>query len=168
MWKMLTPSGGVIFYTKTTPKEGVANFIRYPLLDSLQAFFTADASLWSLLAGSFFAATLIPVSSEVMLFAVIRLHPEQLWPAIAVATLGNTAGGLVSYAMGRWIPHRKAIRHEAWLRGHGAPLLLLSWLPLAGDALCVAAGWLRLNWFSCMLFMAIGKGARYVVVALLS
>ena len=151
------------------PQRGGLHFSPTPpLLDTLQAFFTADASLWSLLAGSFLAATLIPVSSEVMLFAVIRLHPEQLWPAIAVATLGNTAGGMVSYAMGRWIPHRKAIRHETWLRGHGAPLLLLSWLPLAGDALCVAAGWLRLNWLSCMLFMAIGKGARYVVVALLS
>ena len=138
------------------------------MLESLQSFFTADASLWSLLAGSFIAATLIPVSSEVMLFAVIKLHPELLWPAIGVATLGNTAGGMLTYAIGRWIPHRKEIKYEVRLKHHGAVALLMSWAPLIGDGLCLAAGWLRLYWLPCLLFMALGKGARYVVVALLT
>ena len=137
------------------------------MFESLQAFFTADASLWSLLAGSFAAATLIPLSSEVMLFAVLKLHPELLWPAIGVATLGNTAGSMVTYAMGRSIPHRKAIRYEAQLRRHGAIALMLAWTPVAGDALCLAAGWLRLHWLPCLIFMALGKCARYVAVALL-
>ena len=136
------------------------------MLDALQTFFTADASLWSLLAGSFIAATLIPVSSEVMLFAVLKLHPELLWPAIGVATLGNTAGGMATYAMGRWIPHRQEIRYEVQLRRHGAALLLLGWLPIAGDALCLAAGWLRLPLFSCLAFMFIGKALRYAAIAL--
>ncbi len=138
------------------------------MLDTLQAFFTADASLWSLLAGSFVAATLIPVSSEVMLFAVLKLHPDLLWPAIGVATLGNTAGGMVTYAIGRWIPHRKEIRFEAQLKRHGAAALLLAWAPLIGDAMCLAAGWLRLHWLPCLVFMTIGKCARYVVVAYLA
>lgn len=138
------------------------------MLETLQSFFTADASLWSLLAGSFIAATLIPVSSEVMLFAVLQLHPELLWPAIGVATLGNTAGGMVTYAMGRFIPHRQEIRYEAQLKRHGAAALLLSWTPLLGDALCLAAGWLRLNWTVCLVCMAAGKSARYVVVAWLA
>ena len=60
------------------------------MLETLQAFFTQDASLWSLLAGSFVAATLVPVSSELMLFAVLSLHPGLAWGAVAVATLGNT------------------------------------------------------------------------------
>ena len=47
----------------------------------------------------------------------------------------------------------------------GAPVLLLSWVPLIGDALCVAAGWLRLYWLPCALFMALGKFARYWLVA---
>ena len=100
------------------------------MLESVQSFFTADASLWSLLAGSFIAATLIPVSSEVMLFAVIKLHPELLWPAIGVATLGNTAGGMLTYTIGRWIPHRKPVKYEAQLKHHGALALLMSWAPL--------------------------------------
>ena len=135
------------------------------MLDALQALFTREASLWSLLAGSFVAATLIPISSEVMLFAVLKLHPELFWPALLVATVGNSAGGMVSYGMGRFIPHRHEIRYEARLRRHGAPLLLLAWAPLIGDGLCVGAGWLRFAWWPCLLYMAAGKLARYLVVA---
>ena len=130
------------------------------MFETLQSFFTADASLWSLLAGSFIAATLIPVSSEAMLFAVLNLHPELFWPAIGVATIGNTAGGMLTYSIGRWIPHRKEIRYEAQLRRHGAAALLMSWAPLIGDALCLAAGWLRLHWPVCLGFMAAGKCVR--------
>ena len=137
------------------------------MLQTLQSFFTQDASLWSLLAGSFLAATLIPLSSEVMLFAVIRLHPDLAWPAVVVATIGNTAGGMVSYAMGRWIPHQKPIQYEALLQRHGAKLLTMAWAPLIGDALCVAAGWLRLRWLPCLGFMALGKCLRYVVLTVL-
>lgn len=135
------------------------------MLDAIQGFFTADASLWSLFIGSFVAATLIPISSEVMLFAVLRLHPELFWPAVLVATLGNSAGGMTTYLMGRFIPHKRAIRHEDRLKRHGAPLLLLSWVPLVGDGFCLAAGWLRLAWLPCLLYMAVGKAARYLAVA---
>ena len=135
------------------------------MFQALQTFFTEDASLWSLLAGSFLAATLIPLSSEVMLFTVIRLHPDLAWPAVAVATLGNTAGGMLSYAMGRWIPHNKPIQYEALLQRHGATLLTMAWAPLIGDALCIAAGWLRIHWLPCLAYMTLGKFARYVVLA---
>ena len=138
------------------------------MLESLQAFFTGETSLWSLLLGSFIAATLIPISSEVMLFAVLKLHPDLFWPAVLVATVGNSAGGMVSYAMGRFIPHRRVIKYEARLRRHGAALLLLAWVPLVGDGLCIAAGWLRFVWLHCLLYMAAGKLARYLVVAGLS
>lgn len=138
------------------------------MLDSLQAFFTQEASLWSLLAGSFIAATLVPVSSEVMLFAVLRLHPELFWPAVLVAALGNTAGGMTSYALGRFIPHRREIKYERELRRHGALALVFAWTPLVGDGLCIAAGWLRLAWLPCLLWMGVGKLARYLVVAALA
>ena len=134
------------------------------MLAALEAFFTADASLWSLFAGSLVAATLVPVSSELMLVAVLRLHPDLLWPALLVASAGNTAGGMISYAMGRYIPHRHTIRHEDKLRRWGAPALLFAWTPLVGDALCVAAGWLRLNWWQCLIWMALGKAARYLAI----
>jgi membrane protein YqaA with SNARE-associated domain len=137
------------------------------LFDFLQAFFTQKASLWSLLAGSFIAATLLPISSEAMLFAVLKLHPQLLWPAVLVAAAGNTAGGMVTYLMGRYIPHRRQIRFEAHLTRYGAATLLFAWTPLVGDALCLGAGWLRLAWAPCLVFMATGKLARYVVIGLL-
>ena len=126
------------------------------------------ASLWTLFASSFLAATLLPGGSEAVLFAVLKLHPGQMWPALAVATLGNTLGGMSSYLIGRIIPRKKDIRGLATIRKFGAAALLLSWVPIVGDPICVAAGWLRINPWSSMLFMATGKFARYTIVVLLA
>jgi membrane protein YqaA with SNARE-associated domain len=52
------------------------------------------------------------------------------------------------------------------VRRYGTPALLLAWVPLIGDALCLAAGWLMLNPWQAMLFMAIGKFSRYGLIAL--
>jgi membrane protein YqaA with SNARE-associated domain len=125
----------------------------------------ASTSLWTLFASSFLAATLLPGGSEAVLFGVLKLHPEQLWPALGVATLGNTLGGLSSYLIGRLIPQRAALKGLATIQKYGAAALLLSWVPIIGDPLCVAAGWLRLNPWLSALFMTIGKIARYGVIA---
>lgn len=124
-----------------------------------------DASLWALFASSFLAATLLPGGSEAVLFAVLKLHPEQYWPALGVATLGNTLGGMSTYLIGRVIPQRKDLRGLQAVQKYGSPSLLLSWVPILGDPLCVAAGWLRINPWLAALFMAVGKFARYVVIA---
>jgi membrane protein YqaA with SNARE-associated domain len=125
-------------------------------------------SLWALFTSSFLAATLLPGGSEVVLFGVLKLHPGQLWAALAVATLGNTLGGLSSYLLGRVIPQKQTLKGLASVQRYGAPVLLLSWVPVIGDPLCVAAGWLRLNpWWSA-LSIALGKFARYVLIALVA
>lgn len=125
-----------------------------------------DLSLGALFLSSFLAATLLPGGSEAVLFGVLKLNPELFWPALALATAGNTLGGMSSYLIGRIIPERKKPSRElAWVKRYGAPALLLSWAPIVGDALCVAAGWLRLNAWACALFMGLGKFARYVAVA---
>jgi len=126
------------------------------------------ASLWTLFASSFLAATLLPGGSEAALFAVLKLHPQQAWVALAVATLGNTLGGMSSYLIGRLIPQTKPLKGLAVVRNWGSPALLLAWVPFIGDPLCVAAGWLRLNPWLAALFMAIGKFARYAVIASVS
>ena len=92
----------------------------------------------------------------------VHAHP---WPAIGIATLGNTLGGLSSYAIGRLIARTKPLRHVARVRHYGAPILLFAWLPLAGDALCVAAGWLKLNWIAVSGWQAAGRFLRYWLVA---
>ena len=122
-------------------------------------------SLAALFVSSFLAATLLPGGSEIVFAGVLANGTAGLWPALAVATLGNTLGGTSSYLIGRLVPDRKlGGRALEWVRRWGAPVLLLSWVPIIGDALCVAAGWLRLNVWLSVLFMALGKFARYYLI----
>jgi len=123
-----------------------------------------EASLWALFASSFLAATLLPGGSEAVLFGVLKLHPEQALPALGVASLGNTLGGMSSYLIGRILPQKKDLPGLPALQKYGASALLLSWVPILGDPLCVAAGWLRLNPWLSLLFIALGKLARYAAI----
>ena len=127
----------------------------------------ASTSLWALFTSSFLAATLLPGGSEAVLYGVLGLHPAEKWNALAVATVGNTLGGLTSYAIGRLIPKTKPLRGLATIERYGSPALLLSWVPIIGDPLCVAAGWLRMNAWLAALFIALGKFGRYAVIAAL-
>ena len=121
---------------------------------------------------SFVSATLLPLGSEPAVFGLIKLNPDLFWPAILVATVGNTLGGSVSWWMG--LGAHKAVdkargnatevRALNWLKRFGARACLLSWLPVVGDALCAAAGWLRLPAGACALAIAAGKGARYAAL----
>ena len=124
-------------------------------------------ALAGLFAASFVAATLFPLPSEAALFAFLKAYPERTALAVAVATLGNTAGGMTTYFLGRFVP-RKEIKQLQLVKKHGAPALLLAWVPLVGDALVVAAGWLRVNWLAALLFMTAGRLARYIVIASLA
>lgn len=128
----------------------------------------APATLGTLFLSSFLAATLLPGGSEVVLFGALKLHPDKLWAALGVATLGNTLGGMSSYLIGRLIPSTKPLKGLTSVRRWGSPILLLSWVPILGDPLCVAAGWLRLNPWWSMLFVALGKFARYWVIVILA
>lgn len=128
-------------------------------------FFNGEAGLLTLFASSFLAATLLPGGSEAVLFGLLKLQPQLYWPAIGLAALGNTLGGMTSYGLGRLLPKSPEGKGIQWVERHGSPALLLAWAPVVGDALCVAAGWLRTNPWQAALFMGIGKLARYLVVA---
>ena len=127
------------------------------------------AELATLFAASFVAATLVPLPSEAALYAYVHMRPQETALAVTVATVGNTAGGMTSYLIGRLIPAKNpnALAVER-VRRYGAPITALGWLPLVGDALCVAAGWLRMNALAVLAFMAAGRLARYIVVASLA
>jgi membrane protein YqaA with SNARE-associated domain len=121
---------------------------------------------------SFISATLLPLGSEPAVFGLITLNPELFWPTIGVATLGNTLGGAVDWWMGygahQALDKRHASRSHAkaleWLEQLGPKACLLSWLPVIGDPLCAVAGWLRLPFWPCLMYMAVGKCARYIVM----
>jgi membrane protein YqaA with SNARE-associated domain len=134
-------------------------------LEALNELFTSDLSLWGLFLSSLLGATLLPGGSELVLIGVLHLHPESFWPALALGTLGNTLGGMITFGMGWMLPMTQQLKHVEQVRKYGTPALLLAWAPLIGDALCLAAGWLRLSWWQAALFMAIGKFARYALVA---
>jgi membrane protein YqaA with SNARE-associated domain len=126
---------------------------------------------------AFVSATLLPLGSEPAVFGLVKLNPDLFWPAILVATAGNTLGGALTWWMGygaerayERVTHKSAdARVLRWLQRFGPRACLLSWLPVVGDPLCAVAGWLRLAFWPCMLYMAIGKFARYftMTVALL-
>jgi membrane protein YqaA with SNARE-associated domain len=134
------------------------------------------------------SATLVPMGSEPAVFGLVKLQPELFWPAILVATLGNTLGGAITWWMGAAAHgaadrlrhagapspglqpgHDKPADHRAlrWLQRYGAPACLLSWLPVVGDPLCAVAGWLRLPFWPCLIYMGIGKFARYLTMTAL-
>ena len=128
--------------------------------------------LLSVFVISLVSATLLPMASVPAVYGLIKLNPELFWPAILVATAGNTAGGAISYWTGYLAerayeklararpPDPRALR---WLERFGPPACLLSWLPFVGDPLCAVAGWLRLSFWPCVAYMAIGKFLRYLV-----
>ncbi len=124
---------------------------------------------------AFISATLVPLGSEPVVFGLVKINPEMFWPAILVATAGNTLGGAVDWWMGFGAhaaldryrgssSHTHALR---WLERLGPKACLLSWLPAVGDPLCAVAGWLRLPFWPCLLYMAIGKFLRYVMMTAL-
>jgi membrane protein YqaA with SNARE-associated domain len=122
--------------------------------------------LIALFAASFVAATLLPLPSEAALFAYLKTYPEHTTLAVAVATLGNTLGGMTTYLIGRLLPNRKMdLRAIRLMNRWGAPVTFLAWLPVIGDAFSAAAGWLRVNWLAVLAFMAAGRLSRYIVVA---
>jgi membrane protein YqaA with SNARE-associated domain len=121
---------------------------------------------------SFISATLLPMGSEPAVFGLVKLNPDLFWSAIAVATAGNTLGGMVSWWMGwgsrkvskRWGTSAQHVRALAWLKKLGPKACLLSWLPGVGDPLCAVAGWLQMPLWPCTLYMAVGKFARYLTM----
>jgi membrane protein YqaA with SNARE-associated domain len=126
---------------------------------------TAEASLGSLAVAAFLAATFVPLSSEVVLVAVLKLHPDLHWTAVGLATLCNTLGGMTSYLIGRLLAAKKPLKEIGIVQRWGPAALVFAWAPVVGDALCVAAGWLRINWIAAAAFQAAGRFARYWIVA---
>jgi membrane protein YqaA with SNARE-associated domain len=141
----------------------------------LAALALPEYGLSTVFVVSLVSATLLPMGSEPVVFGLVKLNPELFWPAVLVATAGNTIGGAISWWMGSGahkvsdkLRHKEASAQDAralrWLHTLGPKACLLSWLPGVGDPLCAVAGWLRLPFWPCVAYMAVGKFARYLVM----
>lgn len=134
--------------------------------------------LLSLFLLSFCASTLLPLGSEWLLVALL-LEGSPPLNTVLVATLGNSLGAATSYLVGRWgsdwliesllrIDQARQLRAEAWFDRYGSWALLLSWLPLVGDPLCLVSGTLKTAPLRFALLVTSGKGLRYLTVALIT
>ena len=142
----------------------------------LQGWLSAEAGLWGLFVSAFVSATLLPGSSEVVMTALVTAYPDIVWWAFLAATAGNVTGCVLSYGMGygarqgfeRFQRVKVDLEHPLVqrLQRYGPPALFLSFLPLVGDLLVVAAGWLKLPLGPSMLWIAAGKATRYLMLVL--
>ena len=144
------------------------NAVIDPLLAALAL---PSLSLPALFLISLLSATLLPMGSEPALFAVVKVNPALFWPALMVATLGNSIGGAISYGMGVGAKNVLAKERESrwfgWLQRFGPKTLLLAWLPVVGDPLCTLAGWLKMPFWPSLIYMAVGKFLRYLTATAL-
>jgi len=128
--------------------------------------------LWGLFASAFISSTWLPGGSEALLLALALKQTHEGWMLWSVATVGNTVGGMTSWVIGLWLvrhfPHHRMTERQQYalvkLQRYGSPLLLLSWLPLVGDLLCMVAGWLRIAPHWSFFYIAVGKGVRYALL----
>lgn len=134
-----------------------------------------DYNLWGLFLASFLAATVVPFSSEVVLTAVLANGTDVMW-AVIIASLGNWAGGMTSFALGflgkwEWIEKYLRVKRttiEKWhnrLYNRGAIFAFLTWLPGVGDIFAIGLGVLRTNIWVVAITMFVGKLLRYIVWA---
>ncbi len=138
-----------------------------------------SGGLWALFFGSLLASTLLPGGVEGLLYYMVQENRHTFMGLLVVASIGNTLGGIITWWIGCLL--YKGLsgsqffnRLEKWfkiddkslqrVRHWGAPVLLLSWMPVIGDPLCLAAGYLRLDFWACVTMIALGKTGRYLAL----
>ena len=130
----------------------------------------------TMFSSAFLAATIVPFASEITLTGALAAGAAVHW-LVVVATLGNTLGATVNWLLGRfierfrdrrWFPAqpKQLERAQAWFQRYGVWSLLFAWLPVVGEPLTVVAGAMRVHIAPFLILVAIGKGLRYVVLAL--
>ena len=124
---------------------------------------------------AFLAATLVPFSSELLLGGMTASGAFSTWGLLAAASIGNTLGSVVNWALGRyclhfqdrrWFPVKADAMDRAslWFNRYGRAALLLSWVPIIGDPITFAAGVLRVPFSIFVVLVALAKAGRYLVV----
>ena len=136
-----------------------------------------DYGYFGLFIGTFLAATIIPLASDVLLVGMLSIGGDPV-TTIVVATIGNWLGGLTSYWVGyagrwewieRWfgVKREKIEKHRQRIMRWGSLMALLTWVPVVGDVRAVALGFYRVNFWRMSVFMLIGKCGRFIAWAIL-
>lgn len=138
-----------------------------------------SAALTSLFVGSLLASTLLPGGVEALLYYLYQSGEHPFWSLLVVATFGNTLGGIITYFMGSAL--QRGVAGFGWhqriqrlfkledkalsrVKKWGIPVLFFSWMPIIGDPLCLAAGYLRLSFLPSAAMIFMSKFVRYAVL----
>lgn len=141
-------------------------------------FFSVENQLITMFLSAFLSATVLPGNSEIIFTTLAtqtrltdsNLFSSQILWLLGVATVGNSLGSSITYAMGLLIPKPLDLKHKTaqWAlrlcEKYGVFALLLSSLPMIGDLLCGIAGWLRFNLWQSLIFICLGKFIRYLIL----
>ena len=130
-------------------------------------------SYFQLLIISFLAATILPLSSELVLSTMLLTESFDKYLLLVVASFGNIFGSSVNWYLGKkilifkdkkWFPvnEKQIAKSEMYFKKYGIWSLLLAWVPIIGDPLTVIAGILRVNFFTFLLLVSLSKTSRYI------
>ena len=130
-------------------------------------------SYFQLFIISFLAATILPLSSELVLSTMLLTDSFDKYLLLVVASFGNIFGSSVNWYLGKkilifkdkkWFPvnEKQIAKSEMYFKKYGIWSLLLSWVPIIGDPLTVIAGILKINFFTFLLLVSISKTSRYI------
>ena len=144
-------------------------------MDSLNEFFI-QYGYWGMMIASFLAGTFVPFNSEVVMATLIVTTDMNPWMTVAAGTVGNVAGTMANYFIGRiWdvdrisrvmrIKEEKLMKTKNYVEQKGSWMAIFSFLPIFGSAIAIALGILRANWFGVLLYSTAGKLGRYIMVA---
>jgi membrane protein YqaA with SNARE-associated domain len=131
-----------------------------------------EYSLLGLAVSGFISSTLLPGGSEVLFVYLVNQSQVSPFSLFLTVTLANALGSWFTFATGWYAAHFKCLRipdgkhprAQAWIRRYGAWGLLLAWLPIIGDPLCLMAGWFRLPLVLSLMMMLLGKALRYAAL----
>lgn len=132
------------------------------------------SGIWGLFISAFISSTIAPGGSEAVLAYLISEEYYYAPLLVIVAGIGNTLGAMTTWGLGmlaatkypvvKLLPEKKQNALNV-IRKRGIWVLFFSWLPIIGDALCFAGGWLRLPLLPALLIIFSGKVGRYAVIA---
>ena len=130
-------------------------------------------SYFQLFIISFLAATILPLSSELVLSTMLLTDSFDKYLLLVIASFGNILGSSVNWYLGKkilifkdkkWFPanERQIAKGEIYFKKYGIWSLLLAWVPIIGDPLTLVAGILRVKFFTFLLLISISKISRYI------
>ena len=133
-----------------------------------------EVAYLTLFSIAFLAATILPLSSEVVL-AGLSTTSDKIILLLVVASFGNVLGSSFNWVLGKytrnletkkWFPFstNQLLKASFWFTKYGKWSLLFAWLPIIGDPLTFIAGVVRLRFVPFLILVTIGKVSRYILI----